>query len=142
MKTQILSTILTLGAVASFGTTLHAQTYNMKADVPFTFQVGDQTFEAGKYFVSHKGFEPPALTGAAHGHTVYVVGASPVPSDRSNDAKLIFRCYSGQKCFLGEIHAGRFQGGEVAMSRTEKEARNDARGKAVATVVINAHRAD
>jgi hypothetical protein len=142
MKSQIMSMFLAIGAVATFGSTLHAQTYQMTADVPFAFQVHDQSFEPGKYQVRVSDSSiVPNLRNAATRRSIFVMGAYGVGGSRG-ESKLVFRCYNGETCFLAEIQPGKANGTILSQSKAEKELIKANGGRDVAMISVDLNRAD
>ena len=141
MKTQVINMILALGTVSGFGTSLHAQSYDLKANIPFAFHVNNKVFEPGKYNVESKGMSIPSLRNNATGQSVFIVGANPV-LDGKGESKLVFHCYSGTTCFLAEIWPGSKRGTTVPKSKTEKELASSDHAREMATLVIDLRRGD
>jgi hypothetical protein len=141
MKSHVMTMILALGTVSLSGTALHAQGYELAANVPFAFQVANQTFEPGKYIV-RRAFEGAAsLRTVANGHSIFIAGAYPALTGKA-PGKLVFHCYGGDKCFLAEIWPGSGAGSEVPKSRVEKGLINSDPSREMATIAVDLRRAD
>jgi hypothetical protein len=141
MKTQQVKMFLALGAVSTIGIGLHAQTYELKANIPFAFQVNNQAFAPGKYEVRRGNEAVPSLMPVATGHRSFVIGANPSLSGKA-DPRLVFHCYGGDKCFLAEIWPTSGAGCSVPKSKAEKELINGDAPREMATIAIDLHRAD
>ena len=142
MKTNFtkMLTMFGLATTAMIGT-LHAQNYQLTAKVPFAFQAGSQTFEAGKYEVGQGFSQASNIRNTANGHRVFLAGAYASLSGTS-EPKLVFHCYAGQNCFLAEIWPGRGNGMDVPVSKAEKSLMNGEHAKEMATIAIDLRRAD
>jgi hypothetical protein len=82
----------------------HAQTVTrMRADIPFDFRIGQQTFRAGHYFVDRVGRQTAQESlriSSADGKTSALVNASPILESKANEASsLVFYRY-GDMSFL------------------------------------------
>lgn len=142
MKSQIISMVLALGVVAITGTTLHAQTYTITGDVPFAFQAGDRTYEAGAYTITKLSstFSPMLRSEASH-QRVFLTGLAGALGT-SKDTKLVFHCYNGRQCFLAEIWPGAESGVAMRKSAAEKAVAAGNGKREMASIAINLHPAD
>jgi hypothetical protein len=142
MKSQIMSMILTLGAIAASQTALHAQSFLTTTEVPFAFQAGGHTWEAGKYSVRRTGGGMTVLRNDTNFHSTYVAGAGSYLTGNTGP-KLVFHCYNGEKCFLAEIWAQGQNGVPVPKSKSEKELiKNPRQPVDMATIAINLRNSD
>jgi hypothetical protein len=140
MKTNVMRMFLAISTVSVFGGALHAQSFNMKADVPFAFRVNDKTFEPGTYNVRRDTTAFPFLRNETSGESIFIANR---PTDGvSHSPKLVFHCYSGKQCFLAEIWSGAGAGNAVPKSKAEKNLLSDERAREMATVAINLRLAD
>jgi hypothetical protein len=102
MTRNLTHRILTAGLSALLGTvSLSAQDVREVADVPFTFQAGQQTFSAGKYEVSERNTTGLFQLAGAKGKSIFV--SAPLP--RTTDPQkphLTFVRY-GDEYVLSEI---------------------------------------
>jgi hypothetical protein len=123
MKTKIfaLATALLLSGLMS-GIS-YAEPPTLVTNIPFAFQVGNQTLPAGDYRVETE------VTGAAKfqflrhvdSNRVVILSTLPVESKaEGGDPMLIFHRY-GQTYFLAQIWNGTAEGRELPESRREKE---------------------
>ena len=140
MKIKMMTMVLAAGAVSIFGGALSAQSYDLSANIPFTFQVGDMSFTPGKYEVRNSANSVPTLRSAETGHAIFVTGAF-ASLGTGRETKLVFRCYGGDKCFLGEIWPSSSSGSLVPKSKAEKELINGEGHRAMAAVAVALHRA-
>lgn len=85
-------------------TSAWAQTWAVKANIPFEFTVGQQTLSAGEYRVSING---PAMLRVAriNGSEVAGVMTSSARGEENVNPKLIFHRY-GKQYFLAEVWVG------------------------------------
>jgi hypothetical protein len=140
MKTHVMSMFLALSTV-SFGGALFAQTYEMKGNIPFAFQVNNQTFEAGKYIVRRGSEFIPKLVSVETGRGVFIIGANAVLSGKQ-PGKLVFHRYNADKYFLAEVWPASGNGTCVPKSKAEKALANGDGTRAMATIVVDLYRAD
>src|SRR5215472_11299022 len=102
-STMTRSTVLALFAatlVSIAGANAHAQAANF--NVPFAFNVGNQTMPAGTYRVSHEGFNELLVRSRDGGPGVFLLTSeSPEPHEQTA-GKLIFSRY-GNQYFLHEV---------------------------------------
>ena len=142
MKSQIMSMILTLGAIATSQTALHAQSFLTTTEVPFSFQAGGHTWEAGKYTIRRDHGGMTILRSDTTFHSTHVAGAGSYLTGNSGP-KLVFQCYSGEKCYLAEIWPQGENGIAVPKSKSEKELiKNPRQPVDVATIAINFRNSD
>lgn len=85
----------------------HAQTVTrMRADIPFDFQVGQQSFRAGLYFVDRVGRQTAQESlriSSADGKTSALVSTSPMlDANGARGASLVFHRY-GDMSFLRQV---------------------------------------
>ena len=143
MKRQVSRALLAVGAISVIGTALYAQSYNMRVDVPFAFQVNNQSLAPGIYRVSQASVMSLSLRSIGTGHTVFVTGASPTRDGASATGKLVFRCYNGrERCFLAEVWPAGETGTSIARSKNEKSLSNGDRAREMAVISVDVRRAD
>jgi len=143
MKTNMMmNMVLALGTVSVSGSALHAQSYELKANIPFAFQVNNTTYAAGKYEVKLGSEFTPSLGSQATGHKDFIAGASPILSGPPA-SKLVFHCYDGNStCFLAEIWPSSSHGTAVPTSKAEKELKSSQRTHQMASIAVDLRRAD
>jgi hypothetical protein len=141
MKTNVMRMFLAIAAVATCGGSVYAQSYDLNVRVPFAFQVADNTFEAGKYVVRSENAGIPSVSNQAKGGKVFIAGTYPSLSGYSAP-KLVFHCYSGNRCFLAQIWRGVGYGIEVPKSKAEKALANGESPAKMATIAVDMQRAD
>jgi hypothetical protein len=134
MKQLCMKLFLVWGSVLLGGTALQAQTYSMKADVPFAFHVKNVELAAGKYLITRNGSLPLDLIENSRGvkATIMAVGAL----DNKGTPRLVFHRY-GDEFFLAEIWNTAGSGYKVPLSKREREARERPEGKDVATITVD-----
>ena len=120
MKKQILTAAAALVFTALVPAASHAQQAT-QARIPFAFQAGDKTMPAGEYQIRRALPSSKAVLQIRRTDSSAAMFVLTDPTDnRSNDAELIFHCYSNE-CFLSEVRTGHGQGLKLAVSRGEKE---------------------
>jgi len=102
MKRHLRNIVLTAGLSVLFGgSTLSAQDQKAMADIPFAYNVGQQTLPQGTYMVqetSTRGILQIRSKSSSHAILVPVI----LNDTGKNDSKLTFGCYAGQ-CSLSQI---------------------------------------
>jgi len=117
MKTNVMKILLAISTVTVFGSALDAQSYSMKADIPFAFQVSNATLDPGTYTVSRGNTALPLLRNEVTRNSVFIANGATIGT--AHTAKLVFHCYSGKQCFLAEIWPGA-AGSSVPTSKAER----------------------
>jgi hypothetical protein len=120
MKRQVLTLVGVLGLLLVAGSAW-AQN-EVRANVPFKFQVNRSTMPAGHYTVSTIGGGSDVLVIRGDGKSVMAANANQAQATRPSDhTKLVFRCY-GDRYFLSEIWiAGNDRGRQLPKSAAESE---------------------
>lgn len=149
MRKEILKsfTMLVL-AVTLAVLTVQAQSANqMKASIPFSFTIGDQTLPAGEYtirYVNQDSGKTALLFKSTDGKTSRIVNMMTTQRGEAElKASLVFNQY-GDSYFLSEVWTGSDQYGlSLPKSRAERRLRNGDLSKMEAkrvTVALNARR--
>lgn len=115
MNTLVLGSFLMLMA----GATL-AQSVGMNVDVPFTFNVAEQTLPAGHYLILAPNADTLKIAGP-NGSAVVAL-TNRIDGRRLNaPGEVSFNCY-GKRCFLSRFWTARTENGqELFKGRLEKE---------------------
>ena len=132
MRAQWMKLFLAAGAVWVSGVAVQAQTYEMVANVPFAFQVGNNDFAAGKYTLERQGLGPDSLRSPS-GRGTFIAGNPNYESKAKVQPRLVFRCY-GDMRFLAEIWGTTSRGTKIAPGAREREMA--AAGKTYALLTI------
>jgi hypothetical protein len=116
MKRTLMQLFLAFGAVCSNGLLLHAESYQMTAQVPFAFHAGNAVFPAGTTAVKHSGSNAyQYLQSPDRGSII-------IPADNQTVSKkgpcLVFNRY-GSEYFLSEVWTE--SGGLTKLSATTEE---------------------
>ena len=131
MRATFTATILFAAALGA-----HAQTMNLKADIPFEFVVGSRTLPAGAYDVKHAA---GVLTLRKEGEVPTSVMALSQAAHRpaaEKPATLIFNRY-GNDYFLSRVWPAYGDTGR-SLTRSQREKEVIARGAAVQTAGVRA----
>lgn len=133
MKRQLATLSMTCGLLGLFVTAASAQSYRLASDVPFAFQVSDQSCASGKYTI-----EKPV------GHAYQIIkskgGCSLILSagaalNGKSQPKLVFHRYNDQY-FLSEIWSNNGAGSRLSVSKGEEKAREQGRTSEIATTTL------
>ena len=130
MKKHLVWLTLVLVAVfSSAAVSANAQSnYNVRADVPFDFTVGNKTLPAGK-IIAHGQTSlasPLSITNLAMGQVTLRVARKLPGADDSHRAELVFRRY-GDRYFLAQVWIEGYGGWEVLKSSSEKALERETR---------------
>jgi hypothetical protein len=132
---------LAFGMVCASGIVLHAESYQLTAQIPFEFQVGEQTMSPGHYLVEKRWTTPvPDIRNQDSGKTIFVASQGQTLTGQKPLRLVFHRC--GDQYFLAEIWSEYGVGSKVSPSRTEKEALKAEPKRQAAVVYIDLHRAD
>jgi hypothetical protein len=103
MKLHLTNIVLTAGLSALLGSlTLSAQDRKAVANIPFTYEVGQNTLNAGTYTIQKMNLGSVfQLRDNQSGHSLFVP-VTPLDTTQNNESKLKFSCYAGQ-CALSEV---------------------------------------
>jgi hypothetical protein len=143
MKNNAIRMFLAIGAACVCGSAL-AQSSNevLSAKIPFAFQVGGGTFEAGRYLLHEHGYlRTPSIQNVVTGQTVFVAGINHAQTHKGLP-KLVFHCYADHACFLAEIQAPNGDGSKVAMTKAEKALLHGDVPREMATISVDLRHAD
>jgi hypothetical protein len=136
MKKQILVTLTMVSFfVMVAAVSARAQTGGLiKADIPFTFTVGDKTLPSGEYIIeriNRQTIQETLLIRTTDGRTSVLVRTMPFETNAGqHSAKLVFNCY-GEKRYLSQLWTPADDFGlELHKSRMERELQKELRMKA------------
>jgi hypothetical protein len=123
MKRQAVSLISLLSLLLVAGSAI-AQTIHVRANIPFSFAVGNKTFPAGTYDVGTigDGNTKVLLLQSRDSNSSMMVGSNAAHNlEPANKTKLVFNQY-GDRYFLSQIWvAGETRGHQLQKSSREKE---------------------
>lgn len=116
---SMLSLVVTLAVAAVYAS---PATGPLKANIPFSFSVGNETLPAGVYTIEPQTMSSVLLIRRNDGRAAMLTQTQGVIARREQDqTKLVFRRY-GDQYFLAQIWtAGDSNGRELRESRTERE---------------------
>ena len=123
MKKHLLSLMLLLIVIGAGVVSVKAQSSTgIRANVPFDFIVGDQTFKAGKITVRRtlvSGNEPLMISSSDYRTRTSQLTRNLQSTSRSDSAKLVFRRY-GDRYYLAQVWTSGDNGSELSKSRSER----------------------
>ena len=136
--------IVTFSLLLFAGLAVNAQAIEkITADIPFAFNVGATSLNAGQYLLGNRSLPNGAvLVRSAKDYKNVVVLTMPkYEQDVPAETKLVFHRYRGEggedKYFLKQIWVqGNTTGTELPMSRTEKETAKKAAKRDMITLVV------
>ena len=118
----------------------HAQSSELRARIPFSFQVAHKTLEAGTYQLTHTAGSPlfnlRRVDQTPEGASVMTspIGLSNHPGQ---EAKLVFDCYGGS-CYLAQVWQSGSRGGAGLRIVRSKPERGIALSTRAALITISA----
>ena len=133
MKKQIAVAVALMAAAIAAGQ-CYAQGTSLKADIPFAFQVANQTMPAGQYWIQRRSDadERAQMIRRTDSSAAAVALTSAVDAKNGeSEPELVFHKY-GNSYFLSEIWTGQDQGRRLLVSKREKELARETRGSEVA----------
>jgi hypothetical protein len=133
MKRQWMKLFLAACSVGTYGSALHAQTYEMTAKVPFAFHVDKTDFPAGEYSINRTGSSSTQFLQNRTGPKIAIPGTA--NSDNKGNARLVFHRY-GRDLFLAEIWNPVGTGSKVPMGKRERDVRERQGSNEVATISV------
>jgi hypothetical protein len=124
MKKHLLSFMLTVAATLALSVvSVNAQSNRIvKANVPFDFNVGDQTFQAGKITTrsaSPSSIENLLISSEDSRQRVFALTHCVEATKSSDKARLVFRKY-GNRYYLAQVWAPGQSGSELPKSKSER----------------------
>ena len=126
MKTQTYTIIALVVLIGSMGVAAQAQTSRgteLRASIPFSFNVGDKTMPAGEYTISQ--LNPTSNNAvlqlrAKDGRRAVVIQVNNVIGRASERARLVFNCYDSQYFFAQAWTTGDTTGWQAPKSKAER----------------------
>lgn len=136
--------IVTFSLLLFAGLAVNAQTIQkITADIPFSFNVGSTSLNAGQYHVGNSSLPRGviAVKNPKEHQNVAVLTMPKYVRDAPTETTLVFHRYRGEggedKYFLTQIWVqGNNTGTELPMSRTEKETAKKAAKRDMITLVV------
>ena len=133
MKRLWINLFLAFGTVCSYGTVLHAQSYEMVAKVPFAFHVDKTDFQAGDYKLEKSMTLPVQFIENRDGHKCAIPGGTYLES--KGKPRLVFHRY-GDDYFLSEIWNTQGTGSKLKVNKREREVSERTAPEEIAMVAI------
>ncbi len=123
MKKHVISLMSLLIVLGAGALSVNAQSgYGIKANVPFDFNVGDKTFQAGKVTAHRRslsGGEPLVITSSDCRTNAVQLSRNMQEGRRSDSAKLVFHRY-GNRYYLAQVWMSGDVGIELPKSKSEQ----------------------
>ena len=120
MKKYLWLPLLLMAVIGSAALTTKAQSsFGVRANVPFDFNVGDKTLQAGKITAREMASGALAISNLAkRQHAIRIVHGV-ASSNQNGSAKLVFRRY-GNRYYLTQVWIPGYNGMEFQKSKTER----------------------
>ena len=133
-KQNAVAVALMAGAITSGQ--CYAQRPPCKTDIPFAFQVANQTMPAGEYLIQRmtdtkEGVQYTMIRRTDRSRAAVALTFAVDAKNAKSDPKLVFHTY-GNSYFLSEIWTGQDQGQHLLLSNREKELARETTAKEVA----------
>ena len=135
MKRILINTLLAIGSAYMCAGGLKAQSFQMVANVPFSFEAAGTNHEPGRYSITRPQPTPIVLLrNVAESNSLMLGMASNTETGTGGPARLVFHRY-GNKYFLAEIWSADRFGKKLPISSSEREIRSESNTK-VASVIV------
>jgi hypothetical protein len=116
---KVLFSLAMIGIFAA--TSMAADTFALKARIPFDFAVAGTQLPAGVYTVERQGTPGMLMLRDAAGHIKTIFPAHPVYTNASAQSPmLVFNKY-GDRCFLAKIWSATGPGAQLNRTKIERE---------------------
>lgn len=122
MQQQLIKLFMAFGSACLMGTGLQAQTRTIGADVPFAFNIGATTHDAGHYVFEKDSLGAYETVTNKDSREKMFVSCRPGGQANKSGPRLVFHRY-GNQYFLTEIWIDNYTGDRVPFSAHEKEIR-------------------
>ena len=122
MKLTLSTLIMAFGSAFISAAGLQAQTFNMKANIPFTFQAAGAAHASGEYFVEHASNSAALTLRNVSSRNTELLGLAGFTEQNKGTARLTFHRY-GNTYFLAEVWNAEQTGTKLPVSSREKEIR-------------------
>jgi hypothetical protein len=135
MKKQIAVAVALMAASITAGQ-CYAQRATYKRDIPFAFQVANQTMPAGEYLIqrmtdTNEGVQYTMIRRTDSSRTAVALTFAVDAKNEKSEPELAFHKY-GNRYFLSEIWMGQGQGQHLVVCERERELAREATGSEVA----------
>lgn len=118
MRKTAIQLLMSTAAVCTLATGLYAQSYAIRAHVPFAFTVGNQVLGPGDYTIAKRlPFDVPVMS--PQSGTSVMLRAGGMYLEGKGPARLVFHTY-GNHTYLAEVWDGSGRGTQVPASKAEK----------------------
>ena len=102
MMTKVLATVSAIGLALILVASASAQNWRLSADIPFSFNVGAQEMQSGKYTVTILGDSALLIQSVESKKTAMSISNSMLTPSNLKNAKLMFNRY-GNQYFLSSV---------------------------------------
>ena len=120
MKKYLWLPLILMAVIGSAALTTKAQTsFGVRANVPFDFNVGDKTLQAGKITAREMASGALAISNLAKRQNAIRIAHGVSSSNQNGSAKLVFRKY-GNRYYLTQVWIPGYNGMEFQNSKTER----------------------
>jgi hypothetical protein len=102
MITKVSATVSAIGLALILVASASAQTWRLSADIPFSFNVGDQEMQSGRYTVTILGDSALLIQSVDSKKTALSLSNSMLTPSNLKNGKLMFNLY-GDQYFLSSV---------------------------------------
>jgi hypothetical protein len=139
MKKQIAVAVALMAAAVTAKAQCNARRTNCTMDVPFAFQVANQTMPAGEYLIqrmtnTNEGVQYTMIRRTDSSTAVVALTVAVDGKNGKSEPKLVFHTY-GNSHFLSEIWTSQDQGQHLLLCNREKELATETTGSEVAVAL-------
>jgi hypothetical protein len=134
MKKLLMNLFLAYGAAVTMGVTLQAETFQMRAAIPFAFQLSSTTIRAGTYIVEQDAAHVTNLRNKVTGKRYYLQPGAGAEQGKGSP-RLVFHRY-GDRYFLAEVWSPDHAGTKLQPTKAEKELKLSGVKQQAATILL------
>jgi hypothetical protein len=117
MKTTILKTSFTIGIALILATSVFGRDWKLAADIPFAFNINDQTMASGSYTVEIRG-EVLVIRSSEGQKLIMTLSNAAITPSGLNNGRLVFNRY-GDQYFLSEVNWAQGPSRQLMKSKLE-----------------------
>jgi len=139
MKTTLMHCLAAIGLLASLGTQVSAQTFRLRADIPFEFKAGETTLPAGTYVIESTRMAGVLLLSGAEGQKSLYLACSTKVATKDAPSELRFRRYNNNY-FLASASTTWNDGVHIELPKTRLQKEQALLAQSRSELVIMARR--
>jgi hypothetical protein len=136
MKRRLITALLAIAPFSLLATQLHAQSYVIRGNIPFSFQVRNASFPAGTYVFRKEAQDDYEIMRNVQTRESIALRIGPHVLTGKGNPRLVFHRY-GKDYFLSQVWTANGTGGDLPLTKREKEVRESWPKSEVASVTLD-----